>query len=74
LRDKDGGGQGKGTAAEDNVALRNAPIEMVKTFYGWFLTTQKRDAKQAFQHMDAAEREAFLWRLTEIDTADIKDG
>ena len=56
------------------MALRNAPIEMADTLYGWFLTTQKRDAKQAFQHMDAAKREAFLRRLREIDTADVKDG
>ena len=55
------------------MALRNAPIKMANTLYGWFLTTQKRDAKQAFQHMDAVEREAFLLRLMEIDTADVKD-
>ena len=32
------------------------------------------DAKQAFQHMDAAKSEAFLRRLMEVDTADVKDG
>ena len=56
------------------VALKNAPIEMADTSYGRFLATQKRDAERAFQHMDAAEREAFLRRLTEIDAADAEDG
>ncbi len=56
------------------VALKNTPIKMANTSYGQFLVTQKRDAERAFQHMDAAEREAFLRRLTEIDTADTKDG
>ncbi len=55
------------------VALKNAPIEMADTSYGRFLVTQRRDAERAFQHMDAAEREAFLRRLTEIDAADAKD-
>ena len=55
------------------MALTNAPIKMADTSYGWFLATQKRDAKQVFQHMDAAEREALLWRLMEIDPADVKD-
>ena len=39
------------------MALRNVPIEMANTLYGWFLATQKRDAKRAYQHMDAEERE-----------------
>ena len=56
------------------VPLTNTPIEMADTSHGRFLATQKRDSKQAFQHMDAVEREDFLWRLTEIDAADIKDG
>jgi hypothetical protein len=56
------------------VVLKNAPIEMADTLYGRFLVMQKRDAKRAYQHMDAEEREAFLRRLTEIDTADAKDG
>jgi hypothetical protein len=56
------------------VALRNAPIKMADTSYGRFLAAQKRDAERAFQHMDAAEREAFLQRLTEIDAADAEDG
>ncbi len=56
------------------VALKNAPIEMADTWYGRFLATQRRDAERAFQHMDAAEREAFLRRLTEIDAPDAKDG
>ena len=56
------------------MALRNAPIEMADTSYGRFLATQKRDAERAYQHMDAEEREAFLRKLTEIDTADAKDG
>ncbi len=56
------------------VALKNAPIEMADTSYGRFLVAQKRDAERAFQHMDAAEREAFLRRLTEIDAADAEDG
>ncbi len=55
------------------VALRNAPIEMANTLYGWFLATQKRDAERAYQRMDAEEREAFLWRLTEIDADNAKD-
>jgi hypothetical protein len=56
------------------VALRNTPIEMAGTLYGRFLATQKRDAKRAYQHMDAEEREAFLRRLMEIDADDAKDG
>jgi hypothetical protein len=56
------------------VALKNTPIEMADTSYGWFLATQKRDAERAFQHMSPAEREAFLRRLTEIDADDTKDG
>ncbi len=56
------------------VALTNAPIEMADTSYGRFLATQKKDAERAFQHMSPAEREAFLWRLTEIDAVDAEDG
>ena len=56
------------------VALRNVPIEMDDTLYGRFLATQKRDAEKAYQHMDAEEREAFLWRLTEIDADNAKNG
>jgi hypothetical protein len=56
------------------VALKNVHIKMADTSYGRFLAAQKRDAERAFQHMDAAEREAFLRRLTEIDAADAKDG
>jgi hypothetical protein len=56
------------------MALRNAPIEMADTLYGRFLATQKRDAERAYQRMDAGEREAFLWRLTEINADDAKDG
>ncbi len=56
------------------VALKNAPIEMANTSYGRFLAMQKRDVERAFQPMDAAEREAFLRRLTEISAADAQDG
>jgi hypothetical protein len=56
------------------VALTNAPIEMADTSYGRFLATQKRDAERAFQHMSPAEREAFLWRLMDINAANAKDG
>jgi hypothetical protein len=56
------------------VALRNAPIEMADTLYGWFLATHKRDTERAYQCMDAEEREAFLQRLTEINADDAKDG
>ena len=49
------------------MALMNAPIDMSDTLYGRFLATQKRDVEQAYQHIDAAEREAFLQRLTEIN-------
>ena len=56
------------------MALRNAPIEMADTSHGRFLATQKRDAERAYQNMDAEERETFLWKLTEIDTDDAKDG
>ncbi len=57
------------------MVLRNVPIEMADTSYGRFLATQKRDAKRAYyQHMDAEEKEAFLLKLTEIDTDDAKDG
>ncbi len=75
----DGGGEEEDNAWMDAnevglVALKNAPIEMADTSYGRFLAAQKRDAERAFQHMDAAEREAFLRRLTEINTADAEDG
>ncbi len=56
------------------VALRNAPIKMADTLYGRFLAMQKRDAERAYQRMDAKEREAFLWRLMEINADDAKDG
>ncbi len=56
------------------VALTNVPIKMADTSYGQFLAMQKRDAERAYQHMDAEEREAFLRRLMEIDSADAKDG
>jgi hypothetical protein len=56
------------------MALRNAPIQMADTLYGWFLATQKRDPERAYQRMDAEERMAFLRRLTEIDTDNAKDG
>ena len=56
------------------MALRNTPIKMADTSYGRFLAMQKRDAKRAYQHMDAEEREAFLRKLTEIDADDAKDG
>jgi hypothetical protein len=56
------------------VALKNAPIKMANTSYGRFLATQKRDAERSFQPMDAAEREAFLRKLTEISAADAQDG
>jgi hypothetical protein len=39
-----------------------------------FLAKQKRDVEQVFQHMDAAKREVFMCRLTEVDSEDIKDG
>ncbi len=55
------------------MALKNAPIEMADTLYGWFLAAQKRDAERVFHHMDAVEREALLWRLTEIEAADAED-
>ena len=55
------------------MALRNTPIEMANTSYGRFLATQKRDAERAYRHMDAEEREAFLQKLTEINTDDAKD-
>ncbi len=75
----DGGGEEEDNAWMDAdevglVALKNAPIKMTDTSRGRFLVAQKRDAEWAFQHMDATEREAFLWRLTEIDAADTKDG
>jgi hypothetical protein len=46
---------------------------MANTSYGRFLATQKRDAERAYRHMDAEEREAFLQKLTEINTDDAKD-
>ena len=51
------------------LALTNAPIKMADTLYGRLLAPQRRDAKQAYQHIDAAERDAFLQRLTEINAA-----
>ncbi len=58
------------------MALKNASIEMADTSYGRFLAMQKRDAEteRAFQHMSPAVREAFLWRLMEIDADDAKNG
>ena len=49
------------------MALTTVPIKMADTSFGWFSATQKRDAEQAYQHIGAAEREAFLQRLTEIN-------
>ena len=51
------------------MALTKAPIEMADTLYGQFLATWKKDTDRAFQHIEAAEREAFLRRLTEINEA-----
>ena len=48
-------------------------IEMANTSYERFLEAHNRDAKRAYQHMDAEEREAFLRKLTEIDAEDSKD-
>ena len=56
------------------LALKNVPIKMANTSSGRFLAMQKRDAAQTFQHMYAAKREAFLWRLTEINAADVRMG
>ena len=56
------------------VALTNAPIKMANTSHGRFLATLKSVAERAFQHLDAAEREAFLRRLMEIDAANAEDG
>ena len=56
------------------MALRNTPIKMADTSYGRFLAMQKKDAKRAYQHMDAEEREEFLQRLTEIVVDHAEDG
>ncbi len=75
----DGGGGEEDDAWTDAdevglVALKNGHIEMADTSHGRFLAAQKRDAERAFQHKDAAEREAFLRRLMEINAADAEDG
>jgi hypothetical protein len=79
LQFTDGGGEEEDDAWMDAdevgiVALKNAHIKMANTLYGRFQAAQKRDAERAFQHMDAAEREAFLQRLMEIGAADAEDG
>jgi hypothetical protein len=60
--------------AVEVVKEKKQRLEMADTSYGRFLATQKRDAERAYQHMDAEEREAFLWKLTEIDTDDAEYG
>ncbi len=38
------------------VALRDAPIAMYDTAYGWFEEQKKRDVEQAYQKMSAMEK------------------
>ncbi len=52
------------------IALRDAPIEMCDTAYGWFKEQMKRDVERAYQKMLAAEKEMFKKKMEEIDKAD----
>jgi hypothetical protein len=64
----------RSTTTEGHHATVTRLSPEAKKLYGRFLVAQKRDAERVFQHMDAAEREAFLRRLTEINAADAEDG
>ncbi len=41
------------------IALRDAPIAMCDTVYGWFEEQKKRDVERAYQKMTTAEKEVF---------------
>ncbi len=56
------------------LALRDAPIAMCGTMYGWFEEQKKRDAEQEYQKTSAAEKEVFKQRMAEINEADPGDG
>jgi hypothetical protein len=41
------------------ITLRDAPIAMCDTAYGWSEEQKKRDMERAYQKMTAAEKEVF---------------
>jgi hypothetical protein len=56
------------------IVLRDAPIAMRDTAYGWFEEQKKRDVEQAYKKMSATEKEVFKQKMAEIDKADAGDG
>jgi hypothetical protein len=55
------------------IALRDAPIAMCDTAYGWFEEQKKRDVERANQKMTATEKEVFKRKMAEINKADAGD-
>jgi hypothetical protein len=51
------------------IALRDAPIEMYDTVYGWFEEQKKRDAERVYQKMSSTEKAVFKKKMAEIDEA-----
>ncbi len=41
------------------IALRDEPIAMCDTVYGWFEKQKKRDVERAYQKMSVAEKDLF---------------
>ncbi len=49
------------------IALRDGPITISNTAYGWFEEQKKRDVERAFQKMTAAEKEFFKRKMAVLD-------
>ena len=56
------------------VVLRDGPIAICDTAYGWFEEQKKRDVERAYQKMTTAEKEVFRRKMAEIEEADADDG
>jgi len=56
------------------IALRNGPIAICSTAYGWFEEQKKRDVERAYQKMTAAEKEVFKQKMVKYDEGDADDG
>ncbi len=54
--------------------LRNAPIKMADTSYGYFLVQHKRDVEQAYQKMSTKDKVDFKWKMVETYEAGADDG
>jgi hypothetical protein len=55
------------------ITLRDVPIAMCDTAYGWFEEQKKRDVEQTYQKMSTTEKEVFKQKMAEIHEADIED-